>query len=309
MGNRMKDYIAILRPSHWVKNVFVFVGLVFGGKLIGPADEVLLALGRAVVGFLCFCLAASAIYIFNDIIDRPYDRVHPTKRNRPIASGKVAVGSAAGVSILCVGTGIIGSILLGEWFAAVIAAYILLMALYSVLLKRLMIWDCIVIAAGFCLRAVGGAVVVAVPISPWLIVCTFALCLFLGFGKRRSEIAQMGIEGSDFRQTLEGYTPELLAHILDVTSGLAIICFVLYAMDERTVRVFGSNHLVYTTAFVLYCVFRFSMLIQQGRFSDPVELILRDLPFQIGFCLWVLSCLVIIYAGKAGIRAGWCLGQ
>ena len=297
----MKEYISILRPSHWVKNVFIFVGLIFGGKLIGPADEVLVAMGRAAGGFLCFCLAASAIYIFNDIIDRPNDRVHPTKRYRPIASGKVSVGSAAVVSILCGAAGIAGSILLGEWFAVVTVAYIVLMILYSVLLKRLMIWDCIVIAAGFCLRAVAGAVVVAVPISPWLVVCTFALCLFLGFGKRRSEIAQMGAEGANFRQTLEGYTPELLAHILDVTSGLAIICFVLYAMDERTVRVFGSNHLVYTTAFVLYCVFRFSMLVQQGKYADPVELILRDLPFQVGFCLWVLSCIAIIYAGRAGV--------
>jgi hypothetical protein len=107
-----------------------------------------------------------------------------------------------------------------------------------------------------------------------------------------------------FRKTLAGYTPELLAHMLDVTSGLAIVCFLLYATDERTLRVFGTNNLVYTTPLVLYCIFRFSTLIQKGRYSGPVQLILRDRPFQLGFCLWVLFCIVIIYANKLGISLG-----
>lgn len=294
----MKNYLLILRPSHWIKNVFLFVGLIFGGRLAGPIDEVFVSVGRAVGGFVCFCLAASAVYVFNDIVDREADRVHPEKRNRPIASGAVSAQAAGVISFLCAMLAIAGGSVLGDWFGAIAGAYILLTVLYSLYLKRVMIWDCIVIAVGFCLRAVAGAVVVGVSISPWLVVCTFALCLFLGFGKRRSEMAQMGEEGAPYRETLAGYTPELLAHMLDVTSGLAIVCFVLYAMDERTVRVFGSNHLVYTTAFVLYCVFRFSALIQKGKYSGPVQLILHDVPFQIGFFLWALSCVLIIYAGK-----------
>jgi len=160
-----------------------------------------------------------------------------------------------------------------------------------------MILDCVVISIGFCLRAVAGAVVVEVDISPWLIICTFALCLFLAFGKRRSEIAQLRENSQLFRETLGGYTPELLAHMLDVTSGLAIICFLLYAMDERTQDVV-TDKLIYTTPLVLYCVFRFSALVQKGKYSGPVQLIARDLPFQIGFVLWILSCIVIVYADK-----------
>lgn len=290
-----------MRPSHWSKNVFVFAALVFGKDLLGSIDEVLLAVGSAVGGFFCFSLAASAVYIFNDIIDREADRLHPEKSQRPIATGAVTVPYAAVMSVLCAVAAIVGSFMLAHSFAIVILTYIVLMILYSLLLKKMMILDCVAISIGFCLRAVAGAVVVGVFISPWLIVCTFALCLFLAFGKRRSEIAQLREDSESFRKTLGGYTPELLAHMLDVTSGLAIVCFLLYAMDDRTLRVFGTNNLVYTTPLVLYCIFRFSMLIQKGKFSGPVQLILRDQPFQIGFMLWVLFCIGIIYANKLGI--------
>lgn len=304
----MRHCFSLIRPSHWSKNIFVFVGLIFGGKLTGTFNEVFVAFGSAVGAFVCFCLAASAVYIFNDIIDRDADRMHPEKSNRPIAAGTVSVGSAAVMSIVCALVSVIGSYVLVRGLALVIAEYIVLIVLYSLLLKRVMILDCVVISIGFCLRAIAGAVVVGVVISPWLIICTFALCLFLGFGKRWSEIVQLGEDSEAFRRTLAGYTPELLAHMLDVTSGLAIVCFLLYAMDARTLRVFGTNNLVYTTPLVLYCVFRFSALIQKGRYSGPVQLILHDLPFQIGFALWVLSCVLIIYASSLGISLRGILG-
>ena len=293
-------FLQIMRPLHWTKNVFVFAALIFGQKLVIP-----LAVGRAVGGFFCFCLAASAIYIFNDIIDRQTDRLHPEKSKRPIAAGSVNVGSAALVSIICAVVAILAGFLLAHNFALIILAYIVLMILYSLSLKKVMILDCIIISIGFCLRAIAGVVVLQqvyeeVFISPWLIICTFAVCLFLAFGKRRSEIAQLGENSESFRETLAGYTPELLAHMIDVTSGLAVICFLLYAMDDQTYRLFGTNNLVFTTPLVLYCIFRFSVLIQKGEFSDPVQLILHDWPFQIGFVLWVISCIGIIYADKLG---------
>ena len=297
-------FLQIMRPLHWTKNMFVFAGLIFGKKLFGPADEVLTAIGSAVGAFLCFSLAASSIYIFNDIIDRPNDRMHPEKQKRPIAAGAVSIASAVVLSVLCAAAAIVGSFILEKGFAVIILTYIVLMIFYSLLLKKMMILDCVVISIGFCLRAIAGAVVVGVFISPWLIICTFALCLFLGFGKRRSEIEQLGEVSESFRSTLAGYTPELLAHMLDVTSGLAIVCFLLYAMDERTYQIFGTNNLVYTTPLVLYCVFRFSALIQKGKYSDPVQFILRDQPFQIGLALWVLCCIAIIYADKLGINFG-----
>jgi 4-hydroxybenzoate polyprenyltransferase len=287
--------LQIMRPQHWAKNVFVFAALIFGQKITDP-----LATGRAIGGFFCFCLAASAIYIFNDIIDRRTDGLHPEKRKRPIAAGCVSIGSAVVVSALCAAAAIIGSFVLARSFATVILAYIVLMILYSLLFKRMMILDCVIISVGFCLRAIAGAVVVGVFISPWLVICTFALCLFLAFSKRRGEIILLRENSESFRRTLAGYTPELLAHMLDVTSGLAVVCFLLYAMDDRTLRIFGTNNLVYTTPLVLYCIFRFSLLIQQGSYSDPLRLMYKDLPFQIGFVLWILSCIGIIYADKLG---------
>jgi len=291
--------VQIMRPQHWTKNVFLFAALIFGQKLAVPS-----AVGRALGGFLCFCLAASAVYVFNDIIDRKTDSLHPEKRKRPIASGSIRVGSASLVAALCAAAAMTGGLLLARRFAMVVLIYMVLMVLYSLALKRVMILDCVVISIGFCLRAIAGAIVIAVSISPWLIVCTFALCLFLAFSKRRSEIALLREDSESFRKTLAGYTPELLVHMLNVTSGLAVVCFLLYAMDDRTFQLFGTNHLVYTTPLVLYCTFRFSALMQQGRFSDPVQLILYDLPFQIGLVLWVLSCIGIIYADKLGIALG-----
>jgi 4-hydroxybenzoate polyprenyltransferase len=287
--------LQIMRPRHWAKNVFVFAALIFGRQMTVP-----LAVGRAIGAFFCFCLAASAVYIFNDIIDRRTDSLHPIKRKRPIAAGSVSVGSAAVVSAICAAAAITGSYLLARSFVDVVLAYLVLMILYSLFFKKMMILDCIVISIGFCLRAIAGAVVVGVFISPWLIICTFALCLFLAFSKRRGEIILLGENSESFRRTLAGYTPELLAHMLDVTSGLAVVCFLLYAMDERTLHIFGTNNLVYTTPLVLYCIFRFSLLIQQGTYSDPLQLIYKDLPFQIGLVLWVLSCVAIIYADKLG---------
>ena len=292
------NYFKIMRPSHWTKNVFVFAALIFGKKLLASPHEVFLSFAAALGGFFCFSLASSAIYIFNDIVDRQTDRLHPEKSSRPIASGEIPVGNALIMSVLCAAVAVIAGFSIVRELGAIIVVYILLMVLYSLLLKRVMILDCVVISIGFCLRAIAGAVVVGVFISPWLVICTFALCLFMSFGKRRSEIEMLGDVSDSFRRTLAGYTPELLAHMIDVTSGLAIVCFLLYTMDDRTLRIFGTNNLVYTTPLVLYCIFRFSALIQKGRFSGPVGLILKDRPFQIGLLLWVISCIAVIYSSK-----------
>jgi 4-hydroxybenzoate polyprenyltransferase len=288
-------FLQTMRPQHWIKNTLLFAGLVFGQKLTD-----LPAVGKAIGGFCCFCLAASAAYILNDIMDRKADSLHPEKRSRPLAARSVSVRYAAVVSIVCAALAIVGSFLLTPYFALIVILYIVLMVLYSLLLKSVMILDCLAISIGFCLRAIGGAVVVGVFISPWLIVCTFTLCLFLAFSKRRSEMVQLHGDSESFRRTLADYTPELLGHMVDVTSGLAIASFLLYATDAQTVERFGTINLVYTSPLVVYCIFRLSALMQKGRFSGPVELILADLPFQIGLVLWVLSCVVIIYARGLG---------
>ena len=291
-----------MRPAHWVKNIFVFAALVFGRKLFGPLDEVLLSIGSAVGGFLCFCMASSATYIFNDIIDRENDRSHPEKCKRPIAAGRVSIAQGAFLAGLCVLAALFCSYLLSVSLMVVIAAYLVLSTIYTLWLKDVMILDCIIISVGFCMRAVAGAIVVGVYISPWLIICSFTLCLFLAFGKRRSEMVMLGDDGHEYRKTLGGYSMELLDHMFDVTSGLAIMCFLLYSMDSRTEKLFGTTNLVYTSPLVMYCVFRFSALIQRGQYSGPVKIIVSDRPFQIGFVFWVVACIVIIYADKLGLN-------
>ncbi len=291
-------YLQLLRPAHWIKNMFVLAALVFGRKLY-PLD--MLALQSAIGAFWCFCMASSAIYIVNDIFDRRNDLMHPQKKNRPIATGEVPVSTAIILAIVCAAVAVAGAFYLVRNFAVVLVIYVVMMVLYSGVFKQMIILDCIIIAIGFCLRAISGAIVIGVYISPWLIICTFALTLFLAFGKRRSEIAMLDRDSELFRRTLGGYTPELLAHMLDVTSGLAVVCFLLYAMDRRTYLLFGTNNLVYTTPLVLYCVFRFSALIQKGKYAGPVQLLLRDKPFQAGFIFWIVGCFLIIYADKIGL--------
>jgi len=291
----LMELLRILRPVHWVKNVFVFAALVFSRRLAGPWAESLTAVGMALGAFFCFCLASSAVYILNDILDRRTDSVHPERRSRPIAAGRVTVSTALAIGAGCALLALSGSLILSKALAGIILAYVLLMVFYSMGLKHVMILDCVIIALGFCLRAVAGAVVIDVFISPWLVVCTFALTLFLAFGKRRGEIAQLQENSEAFRKTLGEYTPELLAHMLDVSSVLAVVCFLLYAMDFRTRELFGTNNLVYTTPVVLYCIFRFSALTQKGLYSDPVKLILKDRPFQVGLVLWTVLCVGIIY--------------
>jgi 4-hydroxybenzoate polyprenyltransferase len=296
------ELIRLLRPVHWVKNAFVFAALVFGKRFLGPIDEVALAVGRAVGTFFCFSFAASAMYVVNDIMDRHTDSIHPERRDRPIAAGRVTVSTGTKLAVGCAVLALVGSYLLAPLLAGIIAVYMVITLLYSVRLKRVMILDCVIIASGFCLRAIAGAVAVDVFISPWLVICTFALCLFLAFSKRRGEIAQLQTNSEAFRKTLGEYTPELLAHMLDVSSVLAVVCFLLYAMDDRTRELFGTNDLVYTTPIVLYCIFRFSALTQKGAYSDPVKLILRDRPFQLGIVLWGILCVAIIYGNRFGLN-------
>jgi len=293
--NSMKDYLLLMRPVHWIKNVFVFAALIFARQLQQPLGEAMTTLGQAVWAFVCFSLAASAIYIVNDLLDRQADSIHPERRHRPLAAGRVKVRAAVAIAGASAAVSLIAGGLLSAALAFILAAYMVQMVLYSLALKRVMILDCIIIASGFVLRAVAGAVAIEVSISPWLVICTFALCLFLAFSKRRGEIAQLQANSEAFRKTLGEYTPELLAHMLDVTSVLAVACFLLYAMDYRTKELFGTNNLVYTTPLVLYCIFRFSALTQKGVYSDPVRLILHDRPFQAGMLLWGLLCVAVVY--------------
>ncbi|MBU0616091.1 MAG: UbiA prenyltransferase family protein, partial [Planctomycetes bacterium] len=231
-------YLQLLRPSQWSKNLFVFAGLVFGRKLTGP--DAASSMRVTLLAFACLCLISSAVYIVNDIHDRHEDKLHPRKRYRPIASGAVSIAAAATLvaALLLIGLG--GGWLFDRAFGLVATTYLVLQIGYTFGFKHAVILDVIVIGLGFVLRAVAGVVVLeGVEISPWLVLCTFTLCLFMGFSKRRCELNALAENGAtsagQHRKTLSIYTPDLLNHMTTLTAGIAIVSFMLYTIDDRTI--------------------------------------------------------------------------
>lgn len=288
-------YIRLLRPQQWVKNIFVFAGLVFGRKA-GDTTAVIASLE----GFALLCMISSSVYVMNDIRDREEDRLHPRKKDRPLASGQASVSMAALLATALLALGMAGSFALDRGFFVCMAAYFLLQIAYTLALKHMVILDVVVLGVGFVLRAVSGAVLVHVAISHWLVLCTFTLCLFMGFSKRRCEFNALSDTvgaAASHRRTLRDYTPALLDQMTTLTAGIALVCFMLYTTDRRTIEEFKTNYLVYTTPIVVYAVLRYALLVEQGRVDGPTEIVLRDRPFQVAVVVWTVLAWAIIYHG------------
>jgi decaprenyl-phosphate phosphoribosyltransferase len=281
----MRDLLRLMRPVEWIKNVIVLAGPAFSLHLTAPG---------ATFAFAAFCLTASACYVINDLADREADRAHPTKRHRPIASGAVSVSSAITLAVVLV----VVAFGMSAWFlprgaTATVVAYFLLILAYSFALKRRPILDVMIIAIGFVLRAVGGAAAVDVPVSPWLIACTFTLCMFLGFGKRTCELATLAenAEAGKHRATLRRYSPQLLGQLTSVSAGIAIMTFLLYTMDSGPAALhppFKKEWLLYTLPLVAYGLFRYTMLVESGRFTGPTQIVTKDRGLLITGVLWVV---------------------
>ncbi len=291
----MTAFIRLIRPADWIKNTFVFAALVFGNKL---AD--VHALMLSIAAFFAFSFTASAGYIFNDILDRERDRHHPKKQHRPIASGRITPQTGLVVlAVLLVVAALITLGVLNRKFAVILGGYLVLTVLYSILLKHRILLDVIIIAVLFVLRAVAGAFAIDVKVSPWLLVCTFMLCLFLGFGKRRCEIAAIAHADGDIRhhrRVLDRYTPDLLNQLLSTSGGIAIVTFLLYTLDPSPLPE-HKHRLLYTLPLVVYGIYRYAMLVELGRASGPTELILTDAPFLATVLLWGCCALVALYYG------------
>jgi len=285
----------LARPGHWIKNVIVLFPVIFSQNM-GSAT----AWAQAAIAMAAFCFASAAVYILNDVRDRAGDRLHPAKRNRPLAAGRVSVAAALiEAAIFLTAAGAIG-VSLGRVPLLILAGYVVLQTAYTFALKHRMILDVMCIALGFVLRAAIGAVVIRVEPSPWLIICTFTICLFMGFCKRRIEAAELGNgeQAERHRPTLALYTPELLTHLTTLSAAVALIAYMLYATSPMTVERFGTIGLVYTLPIVTYAVFRFEMLSTSGRYSDPTDLILHDRPFQVTVLVWLAAVGAIISWGK-----------
>ena len=293
----VKEIIELARPRHWVKNVVVLFPLVFGMKMSDPYAWI-----SALLAAVAFCFVSSFAYIINDIQDADSDRSHPNKKNRPLASGRTSVASASVWAVLFLVAGLILALTVSSFLLIIIiAVYALLQLGYTSIFKRVVLIDVICIALGFVLRAVAGAVAISVAISPWLFICMFTFCLFVGFCKRYNELVTIGDTDTarEHRNTLLEYTPELLTHLITVSAGIAVVAFLLYSVNERTVTNFGTNYFIYTLPIVIYAVFRFAMLSMKGSYTDPTDLILRDRPFQITVFIWLLSAFCIISRGHS----------
>ena len=291
------DAIRLARPGHWIKNVLVLLPVLFALRM-GDSGAWALALPAAAA----FCLLSSSVYIINDIADRARDRMHPAKRDRPLAAGRITVSAALVEAALFLAAGITLAAVVRPLLVAVVGAYALLQLAYTFLLKQRMIVDVICVATGFVLRAAAGAVAIGVAISPWLVICTFTGCLFLGFCKRRNELATFddAAEAAEsHRKTLAGYTNDLLMHLITLSAAIAVVSFLLYASSDHTRDHLGTLCLVYTLPLVIYAVFRFAMLSMGRRYTDPMDILAHDWPIQLAISAWLASAACIVQWGQA----------
>ncbi|MFQ5340710.1 MAG: decaprenyl-phosphate phosphoribosyltransferase, partial [Anaerolineae bacterium] len=280
--------VRAMRPKQWPKNGFVFAALVFDVKLF---DIELLS--RAVLAAILFCLASGVVYLINDLADIENDRQHPKKRHRPLASGQLNPPTAVIAAVVILGGSLPLAFLLSALLGVVLVGYLVLQVAYSFALKKLVIIDVLSVAAGFVLRAVAGAVVINVMISPWLYVCTTLLALFIGFSRRRHELVLLEGEAANHRASLNEYSPYLLDHMITIVASTTVIAYSLYTFLAPNVP---ANHaMMLTIPFVLYGVFRYLYLIHiQNEGGSPEEMFLTDKPMIINIVLWGLTVVAIL---------------
>ncbi len=288
---RSAGLLRSLRPHQWGKNVFVLAALFFSGNLLETA-----MVSRAGIAFVAFCLLSSSVYLVNDIVDRRKDQLHPIKRSRPIAAGIVSPLLAGVAALVIVLVGLGACLWLSSMTFIVGLLFATLCYLYSFWLKRIVILDVMVLAGGYALRAIAGAVAIDVSFSNWLLICSSLLALFLGFCKRRQELTSLEDEASAHRVVLESYSETFLDQMIAVVTASTVLCYLLYAFDPLTAVKLGTPYLGLTVPFVLYGIFRyFFMVHQRGEGGRPAREVVSDLPFLINVLLYGVSVVVVLY--------------
>ncbi len=289
----MKNILALLRlmrPHQWVKNTFVFIGLLFGHAWHDPA-----LVSRVVVVFAAFCLISSTIYILNDIVDIEQDRHHPKKRQRPLPSGQLSVSAAIALAVLLGTVGLALAVWASNTVAIILLSYAVMNVAYSLWLKHVVILDVFIIATGFMLRILAGTLGVGVPPSQWLLLCGLMVTLFLGFSKRRAEIIALSDDKTAHRKVLEHYSPVLLDKMIVVTAAGLIMSYSLYTMNPETIRIHGTANLIYTVPFVMYGVFRYIYLLHhQSGGSDTARDLVRDSHMLVVVLGWLAATILLI---------------
>ncbi|MBN1845815.1 MAG: decaprenyl-phosphate phosphoribosyltransferase [Sedimentisphaerales bacterium] len=297
--NKLGAYLAVMRPAHWVKNAFVLAPLFFSRQFRQPESCL-----RELIAAACFCLIASAVYIFNDLFDRREDSQHPVKRHRPIAAGSVPPVQAW-VLLTCLAVvGVAGSVYLQMRFLLIVLVYLGLNVLYSLGVKHIAILDVMILSAGFVLRILAGSVAIRVQPSHWLILCTIMISLFLGFTKRRTELVAVERQAQTTRKVLQHYSVRFLDQAIAMVTGATIVCYALYTVDDHTLAVLGRpaggfSAMLITVPSVVYGLFRYIYLIYHDQESaDPTTLLCRDVPTLINLLLWVALCYVAVSYGS-----------
>jgi 4-hydroxybenzoate polyprenyltransferase len=280
-----------MRPKQWVKNVLLFAGLIFSHNLFELSNAL-----RAVAGFFVFCLLSGTVYIINDLLDRENDRTHPEKAKRPIASGKVGAGPAMVWAGLCLAGSLAGAWFLGWRVFAVGAGYFVMQLAYSLRLKRVVILDVMIVAAGFVLRAIAGTYVVGVTVSPWMFVCIILLSLFVALAKRRHELVSLQGEAASHRSVLGNYSEPLLDQMMAVATSSTVIAYCLYTIAPETVAKVGSHNLLLTVPFVLYGIYRYLYLVYHKKQGGaPERLFLSDVPLIVDAGLYLAAVVAALY--------------
>jgi len=283
MLRRGRLQVEAMRPKQWTKNGFVFAGLVFSRSFLVPGR-----VGRVFLAFAAFCMISGCVYMMNDVIDREKDVLHPVKKKRPIASGRLAPTEALTFSAVLAAVTFTFSFFLDKGFFILLLGYFLLVTSYSLVLKHIPFVDVAAIAAGFVLRTVGGAVVIHVWISPWLILCTTLLALFLALHKRRNELAALSDSASGHRKSLGFYTRGLIDQILVAVILAITLSYCLYILLSGR-----SYYMIFTVPFVLFGIFRYQYLAVRGAGGSPEAVLLQDRALRLDILLWVTACIAI----------------
>ena len=307
----LRAILTAMRPAHWVKNVFVAAPILTSGRFSDPAAWL-----RCLPAVGAFCLLSSSVYLINDVCDRDEDRAHPVKCNRPVASGRLSVGAAVAAAILLMAIAATLTLIvvelpndgrqpLGGWGMGFWAfCYLVLNLVYCFWLRTHAVVDVLAIAMGFVLRAMAGAAAIAVPISPWLVLCTLTLCLFIALAKRRSEIAEMPAAPATARKANLGYTKDFLEHMLTVSTALAILTYCIYCLAPQTISRIGSAHMVWTIPLVIYGMFRYYRAVHGAGCGDAVAVLVKDkIMWLVVAAFVVLTGLVIKFGSHAAIRS------
>jgi 4-hydroxybenzoate polyprenyltransferase len=295
----LSGLIQTMRPRQWSKNIVVFVPFVFTlNQAWQPfSREMWRLLGLSLIAFAIFCVLSGAVYLVNDVADIEKDRLHPTKRDRPLASGQLS----RNVALAAAGTLLVVALAAAFWlrplFALIGLAYAVINVSYSLVLKHWVIVDVFAVSSGFVLRAIAGAVVIGVPISPWLYVVAILLSLFIGINKRRNELVLLAGEAASHRPALGDYTLPLLDEMTGVVASATVMAYSLYTFSAETLP--KDHSMMLTIPFVIYGIFRYLYLIhvkQEG--GDPSELLIKDRPLLVAIGLWGLTVLGILYVSR-----------